>query len=1596
MGNLCSSGAEREKKEENQLPDKPRDGEDEALLPKAEGAAVELSTDGVQVTSSRENGAGLPEALGEVVTQEKANFSELSGSIAGEGQLLASQGQSAFTRVLQSGKDGVDKSVEDVKAGAASAAEEAVTNSTAVVEDVKTAVEEALTSAVATTQDAAAGGVEKVKENVESVVQQVTQKAADVTDGVSSSVSNVAEDTVGVVDSTKDQVSESVTQSIDTSVTESTNQLLTSADIVVNEIDNVARETEAKADLETIDNDANQVASEIVDGSSQRNSSLLSDTEKSLQEQILDKFDELKMSALISAENGQQTADETVAEVVKSVEESVTQTSAAVSESGAAVSKEVVEVSQEAKNEAEQSLGQVVSSVESAVEKVEAEVQEEAAEAQTTAVTSAENVSGEISGVISGGCQTLEASSKRVEDVAENAFDAVSDSQQQLKDEASQAVTDAVDATVSTVEAAEKDVVDAGSNVQQQIVESVGQVTDNVDVNSGLLDNVLSTVQCDLQAGIDSVQQQIVESCASEAEQDNVHEDKTSEEAEDQSANNTDNVDEPSFLEKAKSLLDAHRNSLDESKTVILESVGAALNADEKVEEAVSKAADDADKNVEDVVSPRQESLEDSEAADESGTTAVNETAVSTEENSEAAADAAQETARDFVESIIEKATSLVAESLSKGETEEETSTSSEVSVERGEETLEPKKRGVMFASPQRSEQSSSPLSSPPEFSPPLVMEDLSPPSDSTNSSSLSQNESADKEELFSSAPSAPTLIYQLNENNNNDNLLNNNTEDDDESFQRVAMEVTTKAVQEAIKIVTENGTGSFLSNPELSNDLGLSSPSSPENDDEEEMTTTDSSQVERGSPVSDITDTSAQGSVSESLSSYDPGAVFRQDVANLSDLVTSPIDNVSPSESTSAGAEFPAVPANALVNNDLINFEDSCSSQANTPTNAAHFDNYPSPSAQDAGEDLTGADEVNPPLAPTSEVPSSLSFDDDFAVCPGKPTIIINSPDSAHHTNGSAEDLTTSQRYNKKTSSKMGTKFSKFTETVGKKFCTPNGGCESSRSQNNCETGHDPAIHGAKLEDRNYNNDGFKKKPGTGNDQQQNNAAVMVQTQYRQHTAKEEVQELRREQAAIKIQSGFRGYVDREHVRKMRTEQEHGKKKKDDIDLNDPDVEKAAIFIQSGFKGFKTRQKAQELLNEEFKKTQNEGVVTPKKKMSVDPDKAAAKIQAGFKGFLVRKEIRQSKQQNRRKSRVPSVDSKDPHLDKAATKIQASFRGHLVRKSSKQQSVGQEDQDMRKAMDNIQSGFKGMKVREEEMMDGEKYDEDVNTSENHTFEPETDQDAGDVIVDEMHFDDSSADAAVKIQAGFRGYRARKHLKEERGDEMTEEDRPVDAAETSDLDYNSPDAEKAATTIQAGFRGFKARKELHEEHVEVSLGQDDNEADAGDLMNLENPEMELAAVKIQAGFKGMKARREVKVMRSEKESHDDGEAVDNENGTEVIDDQTEDTAEVLEEQESENQAGDVVEDEQKAGEIVTDESAVDDRVADEPMGEEQVIDGQKEDDQVTDEQTGDDQLIDKPIDDQQTDEATLDDQQTEEATEDDKVTDEPAVDDQTA
>merc|ERR1712083_719447 len=81
----------------------------------------------------------------------------------------------------------------------------------------------------------------------------------------------------------------------------------------------------------------------------------------------------------------------------------------------------------------------------------------------------------------------------------------------------------------------------------------------------------------------------------------------------------------------------------------------------------------------------------------------------------------------------------------------------------------------------------------------------------------------------------------------------------------------------------------------------------------------------------------------------------------------------------------------------------------------------------------------------------------------------------------------------------------------------------------------------------------------------------------------------------------------------------------------------------------------------------------------------------------------------------------------------------------------------------------------------------------------------------------------TKIQAGFKGHRARKELKETKD-------------EAIDIDLTDPEVEAAATKIQAGFKGHKARKELKETKGQNTV--DDSNAVgialvAGDIGNIQ-------------------------------------------------------------------------------------------------------------------------------------------------------------------
>ena len=109
--------------------------------------------------------------------------------------------------------------------------------------------------------------------------------------------------------------------------------------------------------------------------------------------------------------------------------------------------------------------------------------------------------------------------------------------------------------------------------------------------------------------------------------------------------------------------------------------------------------------------------------------------------------------------------------------------------------------------------------------------------------------------------------------------------------------------------------------------------------------------------------------------------------------------------------------------------------------------------------------------------------------------------------------------------------------------------------------------------------------------------------------------------------------------------------------------------------------------------------------------------------------------------------------------------------------------------------------------------------------------------------------AAIKMQACYRGIRARQQMFLKRMEIEKEEMRK--------------ELEDSATLIQATFRGKLARREIKV----IKVKKDTEKKEGDDVLNIDlnDPSVANAATKIQASFRGIQARKDIKVMKVNKE-----------------------------------------------------------------------------------------------------------------------------------
>ena len=215
--------------------------------------------------------------------------------------------------------------------------------------------------------------------------------------------------------------------------------------------------------------------------------------------------------------------------------------------------------------------------------------------------------------------------------------------------------------------------------------------------------------------------------------------------------------------------------------------------------------------------------------------------------------------------------------------------------------------------------------------------------------------------------------------------------------------------------------------------------------------------------------------------------------------------------------------------------------------------------------------------------------------------------------------------------------------------------------------------------------------------------------------------------------------------------------------------------------------------------------------------------------------------------------DEERRRQEEAATKIQAGIRGLQTRKAMEARKAQVSEMDKleqdkkRDAAVTLQAGYRGYKTRKE-------YNERKTFSKRG--DPERDSERKDSEAHDSDEDNLKQNqAAIKIQSGYRGHRARQDVKARRQEELDRKEKVKREGE-------------AAVRIQAAYRGYNTRKAYASRREAKNLVNDlmTNENLENDLNNTKR---EQAAVKIQSGYRGYRSRKEYNTKRQNKEREEE-------------------------------------------------------------------------------------------------------------------------------
>ncbi|CAF2121629.1 unnamed protein product [Rotaria magnacalcarata] len=324
------------------------------------------------------------------------------------------------------------------------------------------------------------------------------------------------------------------------------------------------------------------------------------------------------------------------------------------------------------------------------------------------------------------------------------------------------------------------------------------------------------------------------------------------------------------------------------------------------------------------------------------------------------------------------------------------------------------------------------------------------------------------------------------------------------------------------------------------------------------------------------------------------------------------------------------------------------------------------------------------------------------------------------------------------------------------------------------------PSDQQTTIEDRYYNSQNFENEYPI-NDPEVSHAATKIQAQFRGHKARRNLEKIKQESQQINEDDQYQKPLSLpiSELKQEENKQYKGFEEEEVSEEEKRQLERAALSIQAQFRGFQVRKSLRDTSdntneqNDSYYKQQQQEYdnnhdktstlssnrisdhhdlgenlrlhheIEVEKSNDIDQPHIEREPTSSSQDFERHQGILHDSNFNREQqgdSFNDDDDMSDPNLDKAATRIQASYRGYKIRKELGSPTGGHPNM--------------GHDQQNPSSTSPETHKEYDNALNKNILSPS----AEDNKVPEEHEEEEDNAAAVKIQAAYRGYRARKDL----------------------------------------------------------------------------------------------------------------------------------------------------------------------------------------------------------------------------------------------